>query len=42
MLELTTPGAFWLHLAQNYFALKYINTLWTSVRQAPWPLAVEI
>ncbi len=42
MLELTEPGAFWLHLAQNYFALNYVNTLWTKARQAPWPRAVEI
>ncbi len=41
-LELTEAGAFWLHLAQNYFALDYVNTLWTRARQEPWPQAVEI
>ena len=41
-LELTEPGAFWLHLAQNHFALNYVNTLWTSARQEPWPQAVSI
>jgi oxygen-independent coproporphyrinogen III oxidase len=41
-LELTETGAFWLHLAQNYFALNYVNTLWTQARQAPWPQAVAI
>jgi coproporphyrinogen III oxidase-like Fe-S oxidoreductase len=41
-LELTEPGAFWLHLAQNHFALNYVNTLWTRARQEPWPQAVEI
>jgi coproporphyrinogen III oxidase-like Fe-S oxidoreductase len=40
--ELTEPGAFWLHLAQNQFALNYVNTLWTRARQEPWPLAVSI
>jgi len=40
--ELTESGAFWLHLAQNYFALNYVNTLWTRARQEPWPLAVAI
>jgi oxygen-independent coproporphyrinogen-3 oxidase len=41
-LELTDAGAFWLHLAQNYFALNYVNTLWTQARQEPWPQAVAI
>ena len=41
-LELTEPGAFWLHLAQNYFALNYVNTLWTKARREPWPQAVAI
>ena len=41
-LELTESGAFWLHLAQNYFALNYVNTLWTQARGEPWPQAVAI
>jgi hypothetical protein len=41
-IELTEPGAFWLHLAQNYFALNYVNTLWTQGRREPWPRAVSI
>lgn len=41
-LELTERGAFWLHLAQNYFALNYVNRLWTQARQEPWPQAVAI
>ena len=41
-LELTATGAFWLHLAQNYFALNYVNTLWTQARRVPWPSAVAI
>jgi menaquinone C8-methyltransferase len=41
-LELTEPGAFWLHLAQNHFALNYVNTLWTKARREPWPQAVSI
>jgi coproporphyrinogen III oxidase-like Fe-S oxidoreductase len=41
-LELTEAGAFWLHLAQNYFALDYVNTRWTKARQEPWPQAVAI
>ncbi|MBN1657004.1 MAG: radical SAM protein [Anaerolineae bacterium] len=41
-LVLTEPGAFWLHLVQNYFALSYVNTLWTQARREPWPQAVGI
>ena len=41
-LELTEAGAFWLHLAQNYFALNYVNTLWTQARLEPWPKTVAI
>jgi oxygen-independent coproporphyrinogen-3 oxidase len=41
-IELTGTGAFWLHLAQNHFALSYVNTLWTAARREPWPLAVAI
>lgn len=41
-LELTEPGAFWLHLAQNHFALSYVNTLWTAARQEPWPDAIAV
>ena len=41
-LELRDTGAFWLHLAQNHFALEYVNTLWTAARREPWPRAVAI
>lgn len=41
-LELTETGAFWLHLAQNYFALNYVNRLWTQARKEPWPESVSI
>ncbi len=41
-LELSDAGAFWLHLAQNHFALSYVNTLWTAARQEPWPREIRI
>jgi coproporphyrinogen III oxidase-like Fe-S oxidoreductase len=41
-LQLTQSGAFWLHLAQNYFALNYVNTLWTQSRLEAWPQSVAI
>jgi len=37
ILELTEPGAFWVHLAQNHFALQYVDRLWTTARREPWP-----
>jgi oxygen-independent coproporphyrinogen III oxidase len=42
LVELTESGAFWLHLVQNYFALNYVNTLWTQSRMEPWPQTVVI
>ncbi len=41
-LVLTDAGAFWLHLAQNHFALAYVNALWTAGRREPWPPAVAL
>ncbi len=41
-VTLTDAGAFWLHLAQNYFALDYVNTVWTAARRQPWPSAVSL
>lgn len=41
-LDLTDAGAFWLHLAQNHFALSYVNTLWTAARRDAWPERVAI
>lgn len=40
--ELTERGAFWIHLAQNYFALDYVNTIWTRAREQPWPDHVAV
>lgn len=41
-IELTEAGAFWIHLAQNHFALNYVNTLWTRASREPWPQVVSI
>jgi len=41
-IELTEPGAFWIHLAQNHFTLNYVNTIWTKARLEPWPQVVSI
>lgn len=34
---LTRRGSFWMHLAQNYFSLRSINTIWAAARKEPWP-----
>lgn len=34
---LTRKGSFWLHLAQNYFSLGYINKIWTKAMNNDYP-----
>lgn len=41
-LRLTEPGAFWLHLIQNYFALTYIDRVWSVAMAEPWPREIRI
>lgn len=41
-LELTESGSFWVHLLQNYFALNYVNTLWTTAQGESWPGMISI
>jgi len=35
--QLDEKGAFWVHLAQNYFSLRYINTIWSVAMKEPYP-----
>jgi len=35
--ELIEEGAFWVHLAQNYFSLRYINTIWSVAMKEAYP-----
>jgi len=39
---LTESGAFWLHLLQNYFALDYIDRVWSVAMAEPWPNEIRI
>ncbi len=41
-ITLTDAGAFWLHLAQNHFALASVDRLWAAGRREPWPLEVRV
>lgn len=39
---LTERGSFWIHLAQNYFMLNYINKVWSIAMKEPWPEKIKI
>ncbi|MGB2800216.1 MAG: coproporphyrinogen-III oxidase family protein [Dehalococcoidia bacterium] len=41
-IYLTERGAFWLHLMQNYFALNYIDKMWSIAMKEAWPQEIEI
>ena len=38
---LNKKGSFWLHLLQNYFSLRSVNTIWTAAKRDSWPQAIE-
>ena len=40
--ELTEKGAFWIHLAQNYFLLDYINKVWGVMKKEAYPEEIAI
>ena len=41
-IVLNERGAFWLHLMQNYFALPYINKVWSAARETPYPDRIRL
>lgn len=41
-IVLNDTGSFWIHLLQNYFALNYINKVWTVAMRQPWPKAIPL
>ena len=42
VFSLTEKGSFWIHLAQNYFMLNYINKTWFAAVENPWQDKIEI
>lgn len=40
-IQLTKKGAFWIHLAQNYFMLDYINKVWETMKKENIPEKIE-
>ncbi len=40
--RVTRSGAYWIHRLQNEYSLAYINRLWGTCRQTPWPEEVRL
>lgn len=36
-IVLTRRGCYWIHLAQNYFALNYVSKIYSVCQSNPWP-----
>lgn len=41
-LTLNRRGSYWIHLAQNYFALDYVNKIWSTCQSEPWPRKITL
>jgi hypothetical protein len=39
---LNKKGAFWLHLAQNYFSLRYVNRVWSVAMKEAYPKEIRL
>ena len=39
-IVLTDRGAYWLHVLQDLFSLSYVDKLWGTSQQDPWPSRV--
>lgn len=42
LIKLNTRGAHWVHLLQNYYALNYVDKIWTASKKNPWPEKVRL
>ncbi|MFH0760808.1 MAG: hypothetical protein V2A67_04835, partial [Bacteroidota bacterium] len=42
VIRLNTRGSHWLHLIQNYYALNYVNKVWSVSRKNPWPDCIKL
>jgi hypothetical protein len=40
--ELTMRGAFWIHLAQNFFSLHYIDKVWSAAMKEAYPSEIAL
>ncbi|MDD5584771.1 MAG: coproporphyrinogen-III oxidase family protein [Candidatus Omnitrophica bacterium] len=39
---LSKRGAFWLHLLQNYFSLRYVNKVWSAAMKQAYPPKIDL
>ena len=39
---LNKRGAFWLHLVQNYFSLRYVNKVWSVAMKQAYPEEINL
>jgi oxygen-independent coproporphyrinogen-3 oxidase len=42
VLVLNKNGAHWVHLVQNYYALDYVNRIWSVAQEEAWPDKVKL
>lgn len=42
IINLTSKGAFWIHLIQNQFVLDYINNVWEIMKKEAFPESIDI
>jgi len=42
LIVLNKRGSYWIHLAQNYFALDYISKIWSICQEKPWPKKIKL
>jgi len=41
-LVLTDAGAYWVHTVQDLFSIDYIDKLWGTSQEAPWPAEISL
>lgn len=42
IIKLNTKGSHWIHLIQNYYALEYVNKIWSVSKNNPWPDRIKL
>ena len=41
-IRLNTKGSYWIHLIQNYYALNYVNKIWSASKNNAWPDKIKL
>ena len=41
-IRLNTRGSYWIHALQNYYALNYVNKIWSVSKNDPWPDKISL